>query len=106
MYAPAYVDSDACMHAYVFLFVSIWLRLLCVRVVYSLRLLFAMVALLLLVIFAIAPMVGGAGAFGHIVAVALPDMSPLWPLRFAIAWTLVSLLLGSWLFQLWRHHRM
>jgi hypothetical protein len=65
----------------------------------------AMIALLLLGVFVIAPMVGGAGAYGHIVAVSLPDMSPLWPLRFAIAWTLVSLLLISGLFRLWRNHR-
>jgi hypothetical protein len=64
-----------------------------------------MIALLLLVIFAIAPMVGGAGAFGHMMVATLPDMSPLWPLRFAIAWTLVSLLLGSGLFRLWRNQR-
>ena len=66
----------------------------------------AMIALLLLGVFVIAPMVGGAGAYGHIVAVRLPDMSPLWPLRFAIAWTLVSLFLGSWLFWFWRQRCM
>ena len=107
MYAHAYAYSDACMHACVFLFVFIYFGLghcvLVLSIVFAC--LSAMIALLLLGVFAIAPMVGGAGAFGHIIAVRLPDMSPLWPLRFAIAWTLVSLLLVSGLFRLWRNQR-
>ena len=105
MYAHAYAYSDACMHARVFLFVFI-LACHCALVLSIVfACLSAMIALLLLGVFAIVPMVGGAGAFGHIIAVRLPDMSPLWPLRFAIAWTLVSLLLVSGLFRLWRNQR-
>jgi hypothetical protein len=62
-----------------------------------------MIALLLFVIVSVAD---ATHAFGHLIVFMLPDMSPLWPLRFAIAWTLVSLLLGSWLFWLWRNRCM
>ena len=45
----------------------------------------AMIALLFLVVFATAPVAGGADAFGHIVAVTLSSVCPWWPYEFAIA---------------------
>ena len=47
--------------------------------------LLAMIALLFLVVFATAPVVDGADAFGHIVAVTLSSVCPWWPYEFAIA---------------------
>ena len=66
----------------------------------------AMIALILSGFFVIVSVVDASHAFGHLIVLRLPDMSPLWPLRFAIAWTLVSLLLGSWLFWFWRNRCM
>ena len=65
----------------------------------------AMIALLLFGFLVIVAVVDATHAYGHVIVFRLPDMSPLWPLRFAIAGTLVSLLLGSWLFRLWRNQR-
>ena len=45
----------------------------------------AMIALLFLGVFATAPMVDGADAFGHMIAVTLSDVCPWWPYEFAIA---------------------
>ena len=66
----------------------------------------AMIALILSGFFVIVSVVDATHAYGHLIGFMLPDMSPLWPLRFAIAWTLVSLLLGSWLFWFWRQRCM
>jgi hypothetical protein len=65
-----------------------------------------MIALILFGFFVIVSVVDATHAYGHVIVFMLPDMSPLWPLRFAIAWTLVSLLLGSWLFWFWRNRCM
>ena len=45
----------------------------------------AMMGLLFLMVFATAPVVDGADAFGHVIAVTLSSACPWWPCEFAIA---------------------
>jgi hypothetical protein len=72
-----------CLHSYLF-----WLKLTLPSLYLVLAIVFAsfsaMIALLFLVVFATAPVVEGADAFGHIVAVTLSSVCPWWPYEFAI----------------------
>ena len=104
------IDSIAlelfmCMHMRIVILMHACMRMCCVCV--SIRIYFglshcalvlyivfaclsAMIALLLFGFLVIVSVADATHAYGHMIVFMLPDMSPLWPLRFAIAWTLVS----------------
>ena len=78
------------LHLYLFWLKYPFLRIVHAIVAIVLASVSAMIAFYFLALFAGAPMAGGAHAFGHIIAVTLPEDVPWWPWRIPIAGTTMS----------------